>query len=190
MKKIRITLFVILIIFIFNGCSSKKVKTSFVKVNNSQSQNFNNTNNYNHFRYKPVIGTRQEDTKVMIDMGKFAKIWVKNYRNINKTFVASHDIITMIKEPGFIAGEEIPSSKRRTVRKTYGGNSFSYRSKDILHNSSTNSSLKTSQIKNYINHYSESKKYKRIPKSKVKEVKIFDNKIKSFLKKRRRMENE
>lgn len=189
MRKMKITVSVLLLIFIFNGCSSKKVKTRFVKMNNSQYQSFNSTNNYNHFRYKPVIGTRQEDTKVMIDMGQFAKIWVKNYRNKNKTFVASHDIITMINEPGFIAGEEIPSSKRRTLKKTYGGNSFSYRSKDILHNSSKNSSLETSQIKNFINNYSESKKYKKIPKSKVKEVKIFDDKIKSFLKKRR-IENE
>ena len=190
MRGMKITVSVLLLIFIFNGCSSKKVKTRFVKVNNSQYQNFNSTNNYNHFRYKPVIGTRQEDTKVMIDMGQFAKIWVKNYKNKNKTFVASHDIITMIKEPGFIAGEEISSNKRMTIRKTYGGNSFSYRSKDILYNSSKNSSLKTSQIKNYINNYSESKKYNKIPKSKHQEVEIFNNKIKSFLKKRRGMDNE
>jgi hypothetical protein len=180
---------ILLTIITFNGCATKKIKTRFIKANNNQLNNFNRTNNYNHFRYKPVIGTKQEDTKVLIDMGQFAKIWVKNYRNKNKTFVASHDIITMIKEPGFIAGEDLPN-RRSTIRKSYSGHNFSYRSNDLLFNSNKTSKLKTTQIKDYINNYSEAKKYKKLPTKKIKQNTKIDNKLKKYLKEKRGLDYE
>lgn len=185
MNKLKIVIIFSILSFLISGCSSKKVVTKFVKVGNSEVQKFNRTNNYNKFRYKPVIGTRQEDTKVMIDMGQYAKIWIKNYRNKNETFVASHDIITMIKSPGFISGEDVPSSRRRTVNKTYSGNSFSYRSSDLIHNSNTMDKLKIKHVKDYVNNYNQVKKYKKLPISKQKIVNKYDKKIKSYLKAKR-----
>jgi len=177
---------VIVCLIFLSGCSSKKIQSRFVNVDNTQASHLNQTNNPNHFRYKPVIGTRQDDTKVMIDMGKFAKIWIKNYRNKNQTFVASHDIITMIEAPGFIAGEDIPSSKRSVQKKTYGGNTFSYRSSDLIHtNSMDQSELKTSQIKDFVNNYKTTEKYKKLPEEKQKQLGKYDEKIKYFLNNKR-----
>lgn len=182
-KFILINLFIVIL---FSGCATKKIKTKVIEVENPRVSQMNATNNPNQFRYKPVINTRQEDTKVMIDMGKFAKIWIKNYRNENKTFVASHDIITMIEAPGFIAGEDIPNSKRRVNQNTYGGSGFSYRSSDIMHNSSIEEyELKTEEVKDYVNNYKVAEKYKKLPESKNKELKKYEEGIEEYLKQKR-----
>lgn len=187
----RIIFTSILFAIIFSGCAGKKIKSKIVDVENPKYSQMAATNNPNQFRYKPVINTRQEDTKVMIDMGKFAKIWIKNYRNENKTFVASHDIITMIEAPGFIAGEDIPNSKRRVNKQTYGGSTFSYRSSDIVHNSSIEDyELKTSEVKDYVNNYKVAEKFKKLPENKEKEKEKYEKEIEEYLKSKREVYDE
>jgi len=165
----------------FSGCtSSPKVKTKFQR---NHVYNYERSNNPTQFRYKPVIGTHQPDTKTMIDMGEWAKIWVKNYRNENKTFVASHSIITMVREPGFISGEDIPRRRRDTVYNTYGGKTFTYRSSDLIYGNSSQGSqgLSDGQIKNYVNNYEYSKKTKQLPPQKKTDVLKYDKAIKEYI---------
>lgn len=170
-------------LLMLSGCATKAIKSRFNGDNDeTRAIYMNQANKADTFRFQPVIGTRQEDTKVMIDMGKFAKIWVKNYRNKNQTFVASHDIITKIKEPGFIAGEEIDFSKRDVVKRTYGGNTFSYRSSDIVSQTSKDDTeLQNGQIKDYVNNYKETQKYGKLPAEKIKTLGKYDKALSEFL---------
>jgi hypothetical protein len=171
--------------FVFSGCTaSPNVKTKFQR---NYAYNYERSNNPTQFRYQPVIGTHQPDTKTMIDMGEWAKIWVKNYRNENKTFVASHSIITMVREPGFISGEDIPRRRRDTVYNTYGGRTFTYRSSDLMYGNSSQGSqgLTDGEIKNYVNDYEYSKKTKKLPPQKRADVLKYDREIKEYIAKTR-----
>ncbi len=181
MYKKSIYFTIISIGLLFGGCTaSPKVKTKWVS---KSSKYYDNRNNPIEFRYQPVIGTKQSDTKVMIDMGEWAKIWIKNYRNENKTFVASHSIVTMVREPGFIAGEQIPRKKRDAVYNTYGSRSFTFRSQDLTYDNSSygNENVSDEQIKDYVNSYEYSKKTKRMKPQKRKEAKLYNSEIKKYI---------
>jgi len=183
-KKIALGLLVVSGI-LFSGCSTSnvKVKTKFVK---EKRYNYERYNNPEEFRYQPVIGTKQDDTKIMIDMGQWAKIWVKNYKNRNDTYVASHSIVTKIREPGFIAGEEVPRYRRDATYNANGGRSFSFKSKDLIYQNSSMGSrdLSDNQIKEYVNNYQYSKHTKRLPPQKAREVQKKNDAIKAYMKKK------
>jgi len=184
----KLLLIIPIITLLFSACSVKRIHTTMDNVDNTQRlQRVTRTNNYNHFRYKPVIGTRQDDTKVLIDMGQFAKIWIKNFKNGNNSFTASHDVIIKIREPDFIAGEEVPRHRRRTVKRTYGSHSFSYRSSDLLHNNSSinTQDVKTKDIKKYLNNYAKAKKEKKLDTKKQQQMSEYDKKLKEYLQQRR-----
>ncbi len=173
------------IAILFNGCSTTtKVKTKFVQ-QKQYRHNYDRNNNPTQFRYKPVIGTKQSDTKVMIDMGQWAKIWVKNYKNKNETFVASHSIITKIREPGFISGEDIPRGRRDAVSKTYGSRSFTLRSSDLMYENSGlgNEGVSDAQIKDYVNTYDYSRQTEKVAPQKRKNTLKHDAAIQSYMKK-------
>jgi hypothetical protein len=164
----------------FSGCSTVSVRTKLEK--DSDKKKYIHNNETNTFRYKPVIGTEQDDTKVMINMGKFAKIWIKNYRNKNKTFIASHHMVTMIQEPGFIAGEDLPQNRYDAVSKTYGANTFTFKSSDLLYDTGTDAeNVKAYEIKKYMNnHEEESRKRSLLDEKRVK-VNKYDAEIKEYL---------
>lgn len=183
-KTIQAILVLVVTSLFISGCSTK-IKTRFSSSNNNKNVRVTKDNNYNHFRYKPVIGTRQDDTKILIDMGQFAKIWIKNYRNKNATFVASHDIITMIREPGFIAGEDLPSSRRVSRSRNNTRKSFSFRSSDILTDRNSSVVDTNKEVKDYVNNYSKVKQFKKLDKKKQKKLNKFNTTIKKYLDERR-----
>jgi len=168
-------------VFFMSGCTkTPKVKTKFEKYNYKVSTQ---SNNPLQFRYQPVIGTKQDDTKVMIDMGQWAKIWIKNYKNKNQTFVASHSIVTKVREPEFIAGEQIPRSRRDATYNTYGSNSFAFRSTDLNYGSSADGSYGKSdqEIKEYVNNYEYSKHTERLAPQKREDVVKYDKAIADYI---------
>lgn len=169
-------------IVLLSGCSTKKVKTRLYSSSNGAIYERQSRNTTNQFRYQPVIGTMQDDTKVMIDMGKFAKIWVKNYRNKNKTFVSSHHIVTMIREPGYIYGEELPENRIKTIHKTYSGHTFVFRSNDLFSSSDPTNNMKTQEIKQFINNYHQSKRIGLLKKKKRVNVDKYDKTILDYIK--------
>lgn len=184
MKNLRFIILTILTIF-YTGCSTKSIETKYEKTQNISQYKNSRKNHYNEFRFKPIIGTTQEDTKVLIDMGKFAKIWIKNYRNKNKTFVGSHHIITMIKAPGYIAGEDLPDSRVETIRKNYSGHNFAFRSEDLAHNSNTRANLSDEEVKEYINNYQQTLQYNTLNNNKQKQLNKYDQAIKDYLRSKR-----
>jgi hypothetical protein len=167
---------------LFSGCTSTpKVKTKWVQ---KRSYSYQNSNNPIKFRYKPVIGTKQEDAKVMIDMGEWAKIWVKNYKNKNETFVATHTIVTKVRDPNFIAGEQIPRSRRDTTYNSYGARSFTFKSQDLIYDNSSHGSKNVSdeQVKEYINSYEYSKKTEKLEPQRREKLNKYNSAIKDYLK--------
>lgn len=65
------------------------------------------------FGFKPIVGSRQDDSKVVVDMGKIQKIWVAPYKT-KGTMVSAHDIYIWVQKPDFIVGEPLPSPKERS----------------------------------------------------------------------------
>lgn len=186
----KIIAILLLGLFILSGCSgSPKVQTSFER---QYHYDQGDTNNAVKFRYKPVIGTKQEDTKTMIDMGQWAKIWVKNYKNDNKTFIASHSIVTMIREPGFIAGEDVPAHRRQSAYNSYGGRTFTFRSSDLMYEDSSMGSegLTDDQIKDYVDNYEYSKKTERLEPQRQKEVVKYNKEILKYIADKKKEEAE
>ena len=172
-------------LFLLSGCSSVKVRTE-IKNRDNGVQYSMQSNKTDTFRYQPIIGTTQDDTKVMIDMGKFAKIWIKNYKNKNKTFVSSHDIVTMIREPGYISGEEIPANRRATDSKTNNGHTFTFRSSDLMTNTSEpTNELTATQIKAFVNNHQYSVETGKLADGRKVKLNEYDKTISDYIKLKR-----
>jgi len=63
-------------------------------------------------RIKPIVGSRQNDSKVIVDQGVVLKIWIAPYK-VKNTLIASHDIYTWARKPQFIVGEDMPKYNSR-----------------------------------------------------------------------------
>ncbi len=170
--------------FILGGCSgSPRVETSMLKGYKKSMYSIPTKDKSNYFRYKPIIGTTQPDTKVMINMGKFAKIWIQSYINKNRTFIASHDIIVMVKEPGYISGEDLPSAMNRAQEKTYGANTFTFRSTDLFTNSNMpTNNVTDEEIKSFMNNYEREKRTLKLIPSKRKLLNKYNNTVLLYIK--------
>ncbi|RDU55060.1 hypothetical protein CQA49_00845 [Helicobacter sp. MIT 00-7814] len=60
-------------------------------------------------RYKPIIGSRNNDARTVIDFGVVAKLWVAPYKDQHGVLVAGHDIYVWLERPDFIPGSAVPS---------------------------------------------------------------------------------
>lgn len=91
---------------LFSGCSSKEPTP------NSQASQDGKMDFYepSKFRLKPVIGSRNDDARTVVDMGTLLKIWVAPYKGRNGVLTASHDIYAWAKMPDFVVGEEVPTA--------------------------------------------------------------------------------
>jgi len=186
MKKQNIIILSFTTLLMLAGCStSPRVETVMLTGHGKQQGMYSipTKDKSNYFRYKPIIGTTQPDTKVMINMGKFAKIWIQSYINKNKTFIASHDIIVMVKEPGYISGEDVPSAMNRAEEKTYGANTFTFRSTDLFTNSNSPTNHVTNkQIKQFMNNYEREKRTHRLIPTKRALLNKYNNTVRQYIK--------
>ena len=179
MKFIYVTLISLLL---FSGCKVKK-PGNYSKLDNalgilkSSKTDYTKTKPY-YLRFKPIVGSRQNDSKVVVDMGKVLKIWVAPYK-VKGTMVASHDIYTWVQKPGFIVGESIPKKGRHTGLTNASGNlPFIFNEGDI----DTSNGMTNKALKKYVNNVYKAQNddtyvKKRINKTKSK----FDATIKEYL---------
>lgn len=79
---------------------------------------------------KPIIGTRQDDAKIVMDMGKIMKIWIAPYKN-GGTLVSSHDNYVVAKEPDFVIGESVPKKNWRSMKTPTNPIPFLFRDEDL-----------------------------------------------------------
>lgn len=61
-------------------------------------------------RIKTIVGTKQEDAKVIVNSGKVLKVMVFPYKQ-SRTLITAHDVYTMVETPSFIVGEMVPSGR-------------------------------------------------------------------------------
>ncbi|MHC3995768.1 hypothetical protein ACXWTF_13160 [Thiomicrolovo sp. ZZH C-3] len=57
---------------------------------------------------KPLVGSRSNDAKVIVDTGRVLKVYIASYKQ-NATLIAAHDIYTFVTRPDFIVGESVPT---------------------------------------------------------------------------------
>lgn len=58
------------------------------------------------FPITPIVESQQDDSRVIVDMGKILKVWIAPYV-AGGTLIAAHSIYTWVKAPRFIAGESV-----------------------------------------------------------------------------------
>ena len=85
-------------ILLFTGCGSKIIyETAVVDQRAYQS------------RFKPIIGSRNNTARTIIDFGVVATIWVAPYKDQYGTLIAGHDIYVWLERPDFIPGSSVPT---------------------------------------------------------------------------------
>jgi len=92
-------------LFFFLGCATKSdVRQVVVRTESAEIVRYEPY----QFRQKPIIGSRNNDARVAVDMGVVLKIWVAPYKDSANVLTSAHDIYAWARQPDFIAGEELP----------------------------------------------------------------------------------
>lgn len=98
---------VLLVVFL-SGCANKEA--TLQKQSADQGEGKMGFYEPTKFRLKPIIGSRNEDSRTVVDMGTLLKIWVAPYKGRNGVLTSAHDIYAWARMPDFIVGEEVPTA--------------------------------------------------------------------------------
>jgi len=124
----------------------------------------------------PIIGSRQDDTKVVMDMGKIMKIWIAPYKN-KGTFVSSHDNYVVAKAPDFVLGEEIPQRNWRSMKTPINKIPFQFRDADL----DEAKELGSKEIVEYNNVIYQQQNNQKAAVKRMNKSNLYDEEIKRFL---------
>ena len=176
------------IILLISGCATKQPdKEGYLKnidyiVKKQKEERLKeelNTESY-HFMIKPIVGSEQDDSKVIVDMGKILKIWIAPYV-VRGTLIAAHSIYTWVQPPRFIAGESVGrgSPTDASLLTPNGNYPIIYRPDELYNKNPTYSNK---ELKEYVNKKYEVNKHpakflKKIDKNNLK----YDKLIKEYL---------
>ena len=129
-----------------------------------------NTESY-HFMVTPIVGSEQDDSKVIVDMGKILKVWIAPYV-VGGTLIAAHSIYTWVQAPHFIAGESVGrgSPTDASLLTPSGNYPVIYRPDELYYKKPT---FSNKELKEYVN-----KKYE-VSKHPAKYLKRIDKRIKN-----------
>lgn len=126
----------------------------------------------------PIIGTRQDDTKVIMDMGKVLKVWIAPYKN-NKVFVSAHDNFVVAKKPEFVVGENIPKKNWDSMHTPTNPIPFVFRNADL----DKATKLEKKEIVEFNNNIYKEENNPNVSKQRIKKSNKYDKQIINFLKK-------
>lgn len=158
-------------IFLFIGCSSKdEPKPNEVVKKDMHTKPY-------ELKITPVIGSRQDDAKVIRDMGKILKVWVAPYKN-KGTFVSAHDNFVVAREADFIIGESIPQSNWKSIKTPINNIPFVFRDADL----DQKQNIDEETIVKYNNNVYKQQNDENIAKDRLQQSGSFDSEIKKFLK--------
>lgn len=104
----------------------------------------------------PIVGSRANDAKVVVDTGKVLKIWVAPYKQ-GLTLNASHDVYTFVKAPEFVLGEVVPRRKKSPSLLTPSSRLPFMISDDQLNIDTTEKELTDGEVKEYVNNLYEAR---------------------------------
>jgi len=162
----KIIMSTVLSVVCFSGCSSKNTVFPDPDADiKKEIENNSITSGSSRITYKKVmpyqqkvsllVESRSNEAKVVIDAGKVLKILVNSYKR-NGTLIASHDIYTYVKKPGFIVGQNVPQRATDGLITPLGKLPFDI-NKDSLNINAQKEELKTEDVKNFINNYHKEK---------------------------------
>ena len=158
------------IIFLISGCSNAKPVASKISLRKDIL-----TKPY-QIKITPIIGTRQDDAKVIMDMGKVMKVWIAPYKN-NSTFVSSHDNFVVAKKPEFVVGETVPQKNWRSMKTPVNEVPFLFRNADM----DTANNLSNREVVDFNNNVYKQQNDVNVAKKRLKADSKYDQEIKNFL---------
>ncbi len=129
-------------------------------------------------KYKAIVGSRNNDARVIVDQGVILKAWVNTYKDNYGDLVASHDLYIRVKKPDFVTEyATIPRTARKRGLVTPSGKTpFMFSSNEI-----DRSDISTNKgIKEYTNSYEDKSNPKKVVK-RLEEGSKFDKDIKQYL---------
>ena len=132
---------------------------------------------------KIIVGSRQDDAKVVYSVGKILKVWVAPYTQ-GGTLIASHDNYVVVEKPHFLVGESVDRAGSRPNGAVSPTNNFPYVYRDYeLDRTNRKSRFSDKNIKHYNNNIYRSKQAYGIPaKSRSNKANAeYDKKIFQFL---------
>lgn len=59
-------------------------------------------------KYRPIIGSGNNDARTIIDYGVVLKIWVSPYKDMDGTLIAAHYEYVWVDRPDFVPGSAVP----------------------------------------------------------------------------------
>ncbi len=144
---------------LLNGCATKEPQPkqkSYLKninyiIQKERKQRIKeeiNTESY-HFMVKPIVGSEQDDSKVIVNMGKILKIWIAPYV-VGGTLIAAHSIYSWVVPPKFIPGESVGrvSPTDSSLLTPSGNYPLIYRPAEVYNKKPT---FSNKEIKEYVN---------------------------------------
>lgn len=126
-KRFRTIAGVSIAVLLLGGCAGKDEALS--KAIDELERDKIHTKPY-QLKITPIIGTRQDDAKVVMDMGKIIKVWIAPYKD-GKTLVSSHDNYVVAQAPDFIVGEQVPNKNWRGMIAPENKIPFLFRDADL-----------------------------------------------------------
>lgn len=101
----RFSIYILLSAVLLGGCASKDelITHHVIEVQKPKAYQFG---------LKPTIGSQNDDSRTVVDMGVVLKVWVKNYKNKENNLIASHDMYVWARKPDFMVGEELPARRQ------------------------------------------------------------------------------
>jgi hypothetical protein len=160
-------------IFMISGCSSRSENP----IPNDEiygSRSEIHTKPY-ELKITPIVGSRQDDSKVIRDMGKILKVWIAPYKN-KETFVSAHDNFVVAKEPDFVVGETVPQRNWKAMKTPVNNVPFMFRSADM------DTELNQETIVKYNNNVYKQQNNPDEAVNKINKADTeFDNEIKKFI---------
>lgn len=162
-------------ILLLGGCSTKD-KALSDSIEQMQRDKIH-TKAY-QLKITPIIGTRQDDAKIVMDMGKIIKVWIAPYKDGN-TLVSSHDNYVVAQAPDFIIGEKLPKKNWRSLITPEQKFPFLFRDADL----DNAEKIEEEEIVKYNNIVYKQQNDKEESVKRLKEADVYDQEIKNFLEK-------
>jgi hypothetical protein len=181
---------VIGMIFLLTGCATKQPQNEAGYLKNidyivkkekeKRVKEELNTKSY-HFMIKPIVESKQDDSKVVVDMGKILKVWVSPYV-VRGTLIAAHSIYTWVVPPRFIPGESVGrgSYTDASLITPNGNYPIVYRPDEVYN---TKAHFTNKELKEYVNKKYEAERHpEKVWKKVDKQNSKYDRLIKEYLK--------
>jgi hypothetical protein len=176
---------IVLLTLSFVGCTTNKdICISDAYDKNVGADSSCQTKGYN-MNNKIIVGSRQDDARVVYSVGKILKTWIAPYHQ-GGTLIASHDNYIVVEKPHFLVGESVQREGRKPSGIVTPTNNIPTVYRDYeLDRVKPTKRFSNKNIKRFNNNVYRNQTFKNIPsKSRANKANtVYDSKINDFLRK-------